>query len=161
MMAVIANPNRSADLVLNIARFLLSGLFVFMLIAALHPDVRSAVRGTVSPNFRNVVSTAQADLAGNGSQMTIVKIKTQDSLILEVYEPTADGAQKLVERIKLADKKDGFFTFNGQATNLAADDIDGDGKAEILAPSFDKNLVGRLNIYRYDSESRGFRTVIR
>lgn len=143
------------------ARGFLFLLFAVMLLAALHPEVRSSMRTTLVKDFRMVVSTAHGDLTGSGVALTVAKVKTRDALFIEVYEPRSDGGQHLVERIELADKRDGYFNFNGQATNLAIDDIDGDGRPEILVPTFDHNLVGRLNIYRYNAGSRIFQRSLR
>ena len=145
----------------SIAKVALISLAAFMMVAALHPDVRSQVRGFFLKDYRVVVSTATGDLFGNGTKLFVTKVKTQDSLFLEVYEPLANGGQKLVDRIELPDKKDGFFNFNGQATNLVIDDVDGDGRPEILAPSFDKNLVGHLNVYHYNTEAHEFQRLMR
>lgn len=144
-----------------IGRIALMGLAAIMIIAALHPDVRSAVRGTFSKDFRNVVSTAQGNLAGDERVFTVTKIKTSDSLSLEIFEQMGNGTQKMVERIALADSRDGYFDFNGQATNLAIDDIDGDGQPEILVPTFDNNMVGRLNVYNFDASSKSFNKMVR
>ena len=146
---------------MNGARVLLTLMFGAMLIAALHPEVRSSLRSSVIKDFRMVVSTAHGDLLGNGHELTVAKVRTRDAMYIEVYEPRADGGQRLVERIELPDKKDGYFNFNGQATNLAIDDIDGDGRPEILVPSFDQNLVGHLNIYRYNQGSSTFQRALR
>jgi hypothetical protein len=67
----------------------------------------------------------------------------------------------LVERIEITDARDAFFSFNGQATNLAIDDVNGDGRPEILVPTFDRNLVGRLNVFEYNNDTREFSKVIR
>ncbi len=142
-------------------RLVLSTAFVTMLVAALHPEVRSQIRGAVLKDYRTIVSTAAGDLHGTGEALKVVKVKTRDALYLEVYASEIDGTQKLLEKIEMPDSKDGFFSFNGQATNLAVDDIDGDGRPEILAPSFDQNLVGHLNVYRYDESSQAFRRILR
>jgi hypothetical protein len=131
-----------------------------MIVSALHPDVRANVRGAFIKDFRVVVSTAQGKLAGDERTFTVAKVKTRDMLSLEIYESLQDGAQRLVEKIDMPDVKDGFFNFNGQATNLAIDDIDGDGRPEILAPTFDKNLVGRLNVYNYNPDNRSFNKLV-
>jgi hypothetical protein len=148
-------------LLLNICRVLLIAAFAISLVSVLHPDVRSQIRGAFVHDFRTIVSTARGDLLGNGTQLTVVKVKTQNSLGLEVYQAEADGSNRLLEHIELPDKKDGYFNFNGQATNLAIDDVDGDGRPEIVAPSFDQNLVGRLNIYKFKAESNSFERMIR
>lgn len=151
---------RTYKVLSNLIRVVLIGLFSVMLIAALHPDVRTHVRGSLIKNQRVVISTVQADLAGDGTLFTVAKIRTQDALLLEIYEALADGTSRLVEKIEMADKKDGYFNFNGQATNLAVEDINGDGHPEILAPSFDHNLVGRLNIYSYNKSSKAFQRIL-
>lgn len=142
----------------RLAQFMYGGLAVAMstlIVAAVHPELRSSVRGALLPEYRKVLSTARGDLMGNGTIFTVAKIKTRDSLSLEVYELLADGGTRLTQRVILEDKRDGYFNFNGQATNLAIDDINQDGRPEILAPSFDQNLVGHLNILTY-SETDGF-----
>jgi hypothetical protein len=145
----------------NTGRIILVGVFALMLVAALHPDVRSAVRGSVMKDYRMVVSTAHGDLLGNGVDLTVAKVRTRDALLIEIYEPKTNGGVKLIGRIELPDKKDGFFNFNGNATNLAIDDIQGDGRLEILAPSFDQNMVGHLNIYHYDQGIGTFARTLR
>lgn len=92
---------------------------------------------------------------------TVAKIRSRDALFVEIYEPMADGSQKLVERIELADKKDGYFKFQDQLTNLAVADIDSDGQPEIMVPSFDQNLIGHLNVYRYDKGAGSFQRTLR
>ncbi len=149
------------DLLYRVTRVFLTGLFAIMLIVTLHPDVRTSVRGTFVKDFRTVVSTAKGHLAGDEREFTVAKVKTRDSMSLEIFEMSANGSQKLVEKIVMADQKDGYFNFNGQATNLAIDDIDGDGRPEILAPSFDTNLVGRLSVYNFDQASGNFQRIVR
>ena len=129
--------------------------------AAVVPDVRASVRGTVLKDFRSVVSTASGDLSGDGSLFTVAKIKTRNNIYIEMFSSLADGAPQLVERIELADSRDAFFNFDGQATNLAIEDVNGEGRKEILAPAFDKNLVGRLNVFEYNASTGGFNKVLR
>lgn len=142
-------------------RIALMGAAIIMLIAALHPDVRSSVRGTFLKDYRQVVSTAQGHLAGDERLFTVTKVKTRDSLSLEIFEVTGEGQHKMVEKIVMPDSRDGYFAFAGQSTNLAIDDVDGDGKPEILAPTFDNNMVGRLNVYDFDASTKSFNKVIR
>ncbi|MES2854621.1 MAG: hypothetical protein V4692_02105 [Bdellovibrionota bacterium] len=143
------------------ARASLVALFAVMLIATLHPDLRAGVRSVVMTDYRTVIATAQGKLSADDVNYSVVKVKTRDSLALEIYQNGADGEQKLIEKIIMPDIKDGYFSFDNQTTNLAIDDIDGDGRMEILAPSFDKNLVGRLNVYNFDVESKAFQRVLR
>lgn len=149
------------NLLYHSARGLLVLLSATMLVIALHPDLRLSVRGSLLKNQRTIVSTAHGDLTGDGSDMTVAKVKTRDGLFIEIYESRQDGSQRMVERIEIQDKRDGYFNFNGQATNLVIDDIDGDGRPEILVPSFDQSLIGHINVYRYDKAAGAFMRAIR
>jgi hypothetical protein len=126
-----------------------------MFTIVLNTDLRSSIRGVIAPKYRVILAVAQADLDGSGEKLQILKVKTHEGLFLEVYglktiAPNSTVTQPdLLASIKLPDKKDGYFTFNSQVTNLAIDDINGDKSKEILATSFDDNLVAHLNVYRF------------
>ncbi len=150
-----------SSLAINSGRLVLFILFAAMLITTLHPELSASLRGTVLYDFRVVVSTAHGDLLGEGIEMKVAKVRTRDALFVEIYEPRGEGDMRLLERIELQDKRDGYFNFNGQPTNLAIDDIDGDGSLEILAPSFDHNLIGHINVYRYDKTVGAFQRAMR
>jgi hypothetical protein len=145
------------DLGFKAGRLILSTLFIAGLVAVLHPAVRSEIRSHVLKETRTVVSKAVGDLRGDGTQLSVVKVKTRNSLILEVYEPQAESSPKLLGRTEIPNAREGYFTFDGQATNLAVDDIDGDGRPEVLVPSFDVNMVGQLSVYRFDNDTKSLR----
>ncbi len=161
---------------IRVSQSLLALLAIVGFVAVIHPDVRTSVRSSLRSDFRTVVSTAKGDLSGTGVMFTVAKIKTRDNIYLEIFETVIEqtlddesetgsskgsSQQRLVERIEIADARDAFFSFNGQATNLAIDDVNGDGRPEILVPTFDRNLVGRLNVFEYNNDKREFSRVIR
>lgn len=141
-------------------KFSFVALFAASLLSALHPDVRAQVRGTFLSDYRMVVSSVTGDLSSDGTPFNIIKVKTRDDLFLEVYRASSEGRFELVEKIHMPQQRDGYFSFNGQATNLAVDDIDGDGRPEILAPSFDRDLVGHLNVFRFNTTAKNFQKVL-
>lgn len=144
----------------KIWKFSFVALFAASLLTALHPDVRAQVRGSLLGDYRMVVSSAHGDLSSDGTSFNIIKVKTREDLVLEVYKGSSEGKYELVEKIQMPQQRDGYFSFNGQATNLAVDDIDGDGRPEILVPSFDRDLVGHLNVFRFDPTAKNFQKVL-
>lgn len=144
----------------KIWKFSFVALFAASLLTVLHPDVRAQVRGTFLNDYRTIVSSAQGDLLNDGTPFKVIKVKTRDELVLEVYKGSVDGSYELIEKIQMPDQRDGYFSFNGQASNLAVDDIDGDGHPEILVPSFDRDLVGHLNVFRFDPTAKNFQKVL-
>lgn len=149
----------------DLVRRVTQGVMVFTttltMACAIHAESRAAVRGFFLKDYREVLSTAKAHWSGSSIEYVVAKIKTRESLFLEIYETLPDGGSKLLEKIVLPDSRDGYFSFNGRATNLAIDDINEDGQPEILAPTFDSNLVGHLNVYSFNAERREFEPVIR
>ncbi len=115
----------------------------------LHPDIRNTVKNIFFSDHREILSIAQGDFIGSISH--IVKVRTHQGLVIEVYGKNSIQQMALVDRIILKDHKDGYFNFNGEAANLVINDINGDNTMEILVPSFDKNLVAQLNVYRFNS----------
>lgn len=128
--------------------------------ASVQPELRATIRAASLSDRRSVLSTVDGNLLGDAVRFTVAKIRTRDALFIEIYEKPEEGTMKLVEKVQLADTRDGYFSFNGRATNLALTDIDGDGRPEILAPSFDADLIGRLNVYKYVPGSKGLQRIV-
>ena len=63
----------------------------------------------------------------------------------------------MIAKIRLPDNKEGYFDFQGQATNLGLADINDDNIPEILAPSYDQRLEPHLNVYSFDPNTKAFR----
>jgi hypothetical protein len=104
-----------------------------------------------------VLAKAEADLTGKGLRVAVVKVQTADTIALEIFENDGnEGKLKFVKRIVLPEKRDAYFNFRGNATNLVVTDVDNDGELEIVAPTFDQNLVPRLNVYKFDSSVHDF-----
>lgn len=89
-------------------------------------------------------------------ELRVLKVKKKDLLALEIYRVDENQQITLIQQLNLPDANDGYFHVNSQATNLAAIDIDQDGKSEIIAPSFDRNLVAHLNVYKFNPQAETF-----
>jgi hypothetical protein len=101
------------------------------------------------------LATAEGDLLNDGSLVKAVKYKGNNGIFIEILRST-EGAYTLVDRIDLPDKHDGMFNFHGHVTRLAITDIDNNGTAELLAPTFDAQLVPHLNIFHYNGALKRF-----
>ncbi len=159
--AVKVNAEVAVKVLLMLGRFSLAIGCVLAFTAALHPSTRAGIRSALLQDYRTVLSSVQSQLTGGGSSYLIAKIETRDKLSLEIYKNDLTNGPYLVEKIDIPDSTDGYFSFSGHASSLALDDIDGDGVLEILAPSFDRDLVGHLNIFRFNPSSQGIERVVR
>ncbi len=126
---------------------------------ALSPEWRVRWQALIRPEKKDLLATVTGDLLNAGADLKVLKFATGRGLIVEVHEPSNDPNSpfKLVDRIFIPDRHDGFFTLNNQPTRLAIVDVDNDGTLEILAPSFDDKLVPHLNTLRLDPSTRKLR----
>lgn len=133
------------------------GLFAMALITiAVIPNLRSKIKDTLISENREIIAKASGNLDALGPKVTVLKIKNKNSLSLEVYSTDESGAQILLAKIPLFEVRDGYFMLQGNATNLAITDVDKDGNLEIVAPTYDEQMVPRLNIFKYNPSTRGF-----
>ncbi|MBK9322142.1 MAG: hypothetical protein IPM97_04150 [Bdellovibrionaceae bacterium] len=139
---------------------LLLGVLILLALAvttvAVIPSLRQEFKGYFFPNERKILAKIRGDLTGQGALFTILKIQSGEDLFLEVYIEEGPDDSALLAKINLTEKRDGYFSLKGNATNLGLTDVDGDGTLEIIAPTFDDQMVARLNIYKFNIQTRNF-----
>ena len=142
----------------NILITFLSILVVIITVIAVVPTFREKLRAILIPSSRHVLATVRGDLRNDGTIISVSTVKKNDSLSLEFYEVNNDS-MRLMQREELQDRNEGYFTFMGEATNLAISNIDEDPLIEVLVPTFDENLVAHLTVYKYNSANRYFEKI--
>jgi hypothetical protein len=140
-------------------KYLLFTTALTLAVVSLNREWSKSIHDSIFDTKRTLLSTAVGDVLGDGTPIQVIKVKTGDQLSIEVYAPGIRGSRILVDRIPLEQEQDGYFTFNGELVGIAVDDIEGDKKAEILAPAFDQQLTAHLNVFKYDTTSKSFQRV--
>lgn len=135
---------------------ILAILAMLMTTVAVIPSLRTQVKDYFLNEDRQIVAKATGPLSAQGPRATVLKIKSKNSLFLEVYNIENPEGMSLIAKIPLFESRDGFFLLQGNATNLAISDIDKDGSVEIVAPTYDEQMIPRLNIFRYNIDSKSF-----
>ena len=124
------------------------------LLSVFHPGIRNAIKSVVKGSNRNVLSSINTKLDSTDNDYNILKVRSDGNLFLEVYSTDAVGTISLLEKYQLPDDHDAYFNFGGTMSNLVVADIEKTGIPQIVVPSFDKDLVGHLNVFQFDSTSR-------
>lgn len=121
-----------------------------------YPEWRVRWQAWLLPEKKDLLATVSGALLGDGTEYKVLKFATRRGLIVEVHAQNSGAHQPFVfiDRIFIPDRHDGYFSLNTAATQLAMVDMDGDGRLEILAPSFDEKLVAHLNTLRLDPDSK-------
>lgn len=148
----------------NLNTYLVNGAFVILGFAVLLtsltaaiPSWRAAVRGYVQTPFREVLAKTRGDLTGKGFIVSVIKLRTQEGISVEIFERVNEGEQeRFLARLKFEERRDGHFSIRGQATNLALMDVDHDGLLEVIVPVYDENLIPRLHVFKFDPIGKVF-----
>ena len=127
-----------------------------MFAAVMVPSLRERAQSYLARPGQEILATAEGNVLNDGSTCKVIKFRSADGIFVEVMKMLPNGETELVDRILLPDKHDGLFNFQGHVTRLAIADIDNDGKVELLAPSFDNQLVPHLNVFRYNPDLKRF-----
>ena len=86
----------------------------------------------------------------------VLKKRYGDSMYLEFLSKT-DGSFRLINSVNLPGQYDGFLEYQKGTISLGTIDQNGDGRLEIIAPTFDKFLRPHFNIVFYHPELRQFK----
>jgi hypothetical protein len=131
---------------------------VALLVVCIFPASRAYFQHWVDHGSgRELLASVDGDVLNNGTTVKVIKYQGPETVFLEIVDP--NKTESLIARIVLPDKHDGLFNLHGRITRLANVDVDGDGQNELLAPTFDDQLVPHLNIYRYDPATTRFEAV--
>lgn len=123
---------------------------------AVVPNLRTQVKEAFTPAQREVIAKVSGEIGPNGPHITVLKIKNGNTLGLEVYSQDENGSLTLMTKLPLFETRDGHFLLQGNATNLALTDVDNDGNLEIVAPTYDDQMIPRLNVFRFNPDSKSF-----
>ncbi|MNL03334.1 hypothetical protein D3C87_1238670 [compost metagenome] len=134
----------------------LAVLAMALLTVAIIPSLRNSVKEIFSSSERIILAKVSGNITAEGPKVTVLKIRSKDTLALEVYSDDPGQENTLIAKIPLFETKDAFFVVNGNATNLALTDVDKDETMEIVAPTYNEQMVPRLNIFKYNRASKSF-----
>lgn len=126
-----------------------------MIVVAVVPSLRGRVKDAFLNTERKILSKVDGSLSKEGPKIVVLKIRSGNSLLLEVYDDTPEGLT-IMARLPLYETRDGFVLLQGSATNLALSDVDKDGTLEIVAPTYDDQMIPRLNVFRYNPATKSF-----
>lgn len=141
----------------GISGFIVTAIFLFSILIFFNAELQNPIRTFFTPPERKILSVATGRIFPDRGMGKVLKIMTADKgIVLEIYSENPNGVATLTDRLEIGKQRDAYFQFQARATNLALKDMDGDNIFEIIAPSFDAALVSRLNIFRFNSDTKHF-----
>lgn len=148
-----------ADSTFKKKEMLLIGILAVVAMAlttvAVVPSLRFKVKDAFVSEDREILAKVNGRISPEGPEVSVLKIKSAGKLSVEVYEVISSG-NVLMAKLPLFESRDGFVSLKGSATNLALADLDKDGLHEIVAPTYDEQMVPRLNIFKFNQEAKSF-----
>ncbi len=140
----------------NILLAFLGTAAAILVAAAAIPSWRSKIQDTFTRTNYKVLASAEGDLLNDGSRCKVVKYRGSEGLYVEILKENEGAEPTFIDRVLLPDRQDGQFNFRGHVTRLAIEDVDGNGTLELLAPTFDDQLVPHLNVLQYNQTTGKF-----
>lgn len=123
---------------------------------AVIPSLRTSVKDFFADSQREILAKVSGHMSESSPQITVLKIKSKNTISLEIYTQDENGSLVLMSKIPLFDTRDGHVLVQGNATNLAITDMDKDGTLEIVAPTYNDQMVPRLNVFKYNPSTKSF-----
>lgn len=143
-------------------------ILLSLVLTLARPPWREAVQKWYWEDDRQVLAVLDLAIKDQSGPdfIKVIKVKEAGLLYLEFYRISishqldgalgADSQIEKIQKVKLANTFDGYFTVGDQVTNLAAINIDSDEQLEVLIPSFNRDLVASLDVAKYNPANRRF-----
>lgn len=139
--------------------YIISGLLlcisIFMFFS---PSINDYFKGFSQSKKRLVLSKIETNSLNNQIKLTLIKVKQDQKLALEIYAHMNHGLE-LIETLSLDGTFDAYLSLNDRTSNLLISNIDGDPGLEVIIPTYDSSMRPILNVYKYDSNLEEFKKV--
>lgn len=136
-------------------------LLLFVIIG--RPELRDQVRYWFRGSDRKILATLRENLQGTEAPILALKVKEKGALFMEFYvQKVQEGAEgrrqmpELFQKLELPNPIDAYFTFMGQATNLAVANLDGDDSLELIVPSYNLEFAASLDVIKFNTATNQF-----
>lgn len=139
----------------KIALSIISLIAIAVTLLLVQPQWKEKVRDLILRDSYALLAEEEADIRNDGSIIRVSKLKINGKIYLRFFEMNGD-VWKPIQTILLPDSYDGYATIAGDPKNLAILNLDDDGLLEVIAPTFDKDMIAYLNIYKYSIDSKAF-----
>lgn len=134
-----------------------------VLIVFTNSEWRKSVRNLIRGSDRKVLATLKENIDGSGIPISVIKVQENGALYLEFYsqkDQNSDSGNlstiELIQKLPLSNSIDGYVTFMGEATNLAAANLDDDPFLELVVPSYNLEFAPSLEVVKFIPTDKRF-----
>ena len=107
--------------------------------------------------FQQTLQKVDGPLVESDMDVRILKVKHEDKIYLEFLSKQPDDSYLKINSVELKGNRDGYFEeYGGKVASLFLLDHDGDGRLDVLAPTFDRFFFPRSNYVVYNEKTGKF-----
>ena len=107
--------------------------------------------------LQQTLQKVDGPLVGSDMDVRILKVKHEDKIYLEFLSKQPDDSYLKINSVELKGNRDGYFEeYGGKVASLFLLDHDGDGRLDVLAPTFDRFFFPRSNYAVYNEKTGEF-----
>ena len=138
--------------------FLLSGYVQFVVL--FQPSkIEKRFKFYKSPETQTL-NRAMGQLINKTKDVRVLKIKKGDKIYLEFLSQQDNGGFTVINKIQIKGSREAYYNYWPKKTakfgSLIILDDNGDGELDLLAPTYDKFFLPKLNIATYNQNTKKF-----
>ena len=107
-------------------------------------------------SLRQTLQRVEGPLSGTGIDIRVIKLRQGNKIYLEFLSKQADESYSYINSVQLKGNREAYFDYWGDMQSLLLLDDDGDGRLDVIAPTFDKFFKPQINLVVYNPETLKF-----
>lgn len=106
--------------------------------------------------LQQTLQKVDGPLIENNMDIRVLKVKHEDKIYLEFLSKQPDDSYLEINSVELKGNREGSFEYWGEMTSLLLLDDNGDGRLDVIAPTFNKFFFPQVNLVVYNKETNKF-----
>lgn len=109
-----------------------------------------------NPPLQKTLQKVEGHLISYQQKIRVLKVKRENKIYLEFLAKQADDSFLHINSVLLNGQREAYFDYWGEMTSLQILDDDGDGRLDVIAPTFDQLLRPKINLVVYNEQTKKF-----
>ena len=106
--------------------------------------------------FQRTLQKVDGPLIENSLDVRVLKVKHGNKIYLEFLSKQLDDSYLEINSVELKGNREAYFEYWGEMISLLLLDDDGDGRLDVIAPTFDKFFRPQINLVVYNQKTSRF-----
>lgn len=106
--------------------------------------------------IQKTLQRVDGPLIDSDMDIRVLKVKKGNQIYLEFLSKQPSKSYIKINSVLLKGHREAYYEYWGDMISLAIQDADGDGRLDVIAPTFDKFFRPLINVVSYNPKSQKF-----